>query len=211
MPDSRMSRTIEYYELNADKYTKQTENIDMQQMYEAFVPFVPQGGRILDVGCGTGRDLKWFREHGYQAEGLEPAPALAEVSRMRSGASVQESRAEELNILARYDGIWACASLLHVPRELLPDTIRRLISALKPEGILYMCFKKGLTDHVAEDGRLFNDQTCESLTESLKTVKGAVIIRCWESADQLTRKDVVTWTNMLVRRESATPIYTSES
>lgn len=199
--DSCIRRTIEYYKLNAQKYAEQTKQVDMGQVYQAFMPFIPKGGRILDVGCGAGRDLKWFCDHGYQAEGLEPVPALAEISRTLSGAPVQELRVEELDAQAQYDGIWACASLLHIPRRFLKTVIERLIYALKPKGILYMCFKKGLTDRVAEDGRLFDDQTCESLAENLRGVASAVIVSCWESTDKLGGRKALTWTNILVRKE----------
>ncbi len=201
MLDPRVSKTIEYYEVNALAYAEQTRDVDMHHVYSAFLPLIPKEGKILDVGCGAGRDLRYFRNHGYEAEGIEPASNLAEIAGKYSGAPVQNLRVEQLDVREQYDGIWASASLLHVPREVLPDTLRRLILALKPRGVLYVCFKKGLADRVADDGRLFNDQTCRSLTDIVAAFANAEVLRCWESPDQLGSRDSLMWTNMLLRRQ----------
>jgi len=200
--DSRLAKTIEYYQVNAASYAEQTQDVDMQQAYDAFLLLLPNGGTILDIGCGSGRDLKYFKDRGYDTQAIEPAPALAEIARERSGALVREILVEDLTAEKTYDGIWACASLLHIPRCMLPSVINRLINALKPGGVLYMCFKKGVTDHVVQDGRLFNDQTCKTLSDLVSTLNNAIIIRCWESKDLIARHETVLWTNMLVQRDA---------
>ena len=196
--DSRLDRTIQYYQVNASKYVEQTQGIDMGQFYEAFLPLVAEGGRILDVGCGAGRDLKRFRDQGFNAEGIEPAPALANICRTYTGARLRQLRVEDLHVSGQYDGIWACASLLHIPRTRLQDALKRLIKALKSGGVLYMSFKRGHTDHVADDGRLFDDQTCENLLKVANALPRTEVLRCWETPDQQGDRQTLVWTNMLV-------------
>lgn len=138
----------DYYESNAEGYARRTLDADMGAQQARFLAHIPQGGRILDVGCGAGRDLAAFREGGYAAEGIEPAEALAAIARRHSGAPVRVLPVQALTDEGRYHGIWACASLLHLRRAELPKALARLGRALQPGGVLWVSLKDGRGQHV---------------------------------------------------------------
>jgi SAM-dependent methyltransferase len=124
----------------------------MSPLYTRFLYWLPNSGHILDAGCGSGRDAFAFQKRGYQVAAFDASPTLAKFAATYCGLSVQVMRFQEINWLRRFDGIWACASLLHVPAAELPDVLIRMADALKPRGVLYASFKygQGEREHNAE-------------------------------------------------------------
>lgn len=156
-----MSETIEYYNRNAESFVSGTINADMHEIRDRFLKHVKPGGMILDAGCGSGRDSLAFMGAGYQVEAFDASPEICRLASETLGFTVECKRFEELTGESRYDGIWACASLLHVREKDLPDVMHRLAKLLKPNGILYASFKEGTTERV-KDGRFFHDMTEQS-------------------------------------------------
>ena len=159
------NQTIRYYDENAIAFVAGTENADMRECRERFLRYLKHGQRILDAGCGSGRDVIAFREAGYKVEAFDASAELCRIASEKTGIEVRKLRFEELEGEDTYDGIWACASLLHVKPGDLPDVLMRLHKLLKPEGILYASFKYG-TGERQNDGRYFHDLTeseCEKL------------------------------------------------
>jgi SAM-dependent methyltransferase len=138
-----MNRTIAYYDEHAEEYAASAATADLSALYGRFVSCIPKGGSILDLGCGSGRDTKQFLAMGYQVTAMDGSAEMCRIASDCTGIPVVCRRFEELTEDDAYDGIWACASLLHIPEEQLPEILDRICRALKDDGILYASFKKG--------------------------------------------------------------------
>jgi hypothetical protein len=128
--------TISYYDRNWKQYVHKTEMLDMADVLDRFAGHLPKNAQVLDVGAGAGRDAKDLIGRGFTVVALEPSVKLARHLRTIPGLAVLEQQVEELEEVARYDGIWACASLLHLDGPRLETAMDRIFHALKPGGIL---------------------------------------------------------------------------
>ncbi len=148
--------TLEHYERRADDFWRGTRDHDVSQNIaellrhiEGVPPF-----RILDLGCGPGRDLKAFTALGHIAVGLEGAPRFAAMARAYSGCEVWEQDFLKLDLpAARFDGIFANAALFHVPGQELPRVLGELRAALKPRGVLFSSNPRGHNEEGWNRGR----------------------------------------------------------
>jgi len=148
--------TLEHYERRADDFWRGTRDHDVSQNIaellrhiEGEPPF-----RILDLGCGPGRDLKAFTALGHAAVGLEGAPRFAAMARAYSGCEVWEQDFLKLDLPpARFDGIFANAALFHVPSLELPRVLAELRAALKPRGVLFSSNPRGHNEEGWNRGR----------------------------------------------------------
>ena len=147
--------TLRYYEANAATYAATTLAMDTSARLSRFVSLLPAGGRILDAGCGAGRDLRQFRLAGLQALGLDLSPSLAEIARQRSGCEVVVGNLLAPPALLPFDGVWAMASLLHVERHLIGDALASLSSLMKQGAFLFCSVKKGAGETTDVMGRFF--------------------------------------------------------
>ena len=134
-------------------------------------PYLEPGALILDFGCGSGRDSKYFLSKGYKVEACDGSEEMVRIASETAGIPVRRMLFEELSEVERYDGIFACASILHVPYAGLSDILARVERALKTGGILYVSFKYG-TFEGERNGRYFTDMTMERLEECLKACGG---------------------------------------
>ena len=186
-----------YYNLNAQDFIDATINIDMSSIYMRFLEYLPPKGRILDIGCGSGRDLKFFREKGYDVIGIEPSIELYEFAKEYSGCEVKNIDIQSINPQDRFDGIWASASLLHLTRQEIRDTFFKISHAIKSDAIIYCSFKYGDFEGEREDGRYFTHLTEESFSNILDQVPFLAIREIWVDDDRRPdRKDQ--WLNALV-------------
>jgi 2-polyprenyl-3-methyl-5-hydroxy-6-metoxy-1,4-benzoquinol methylase len=192
--------TGRYYDERADEYIARTEHLDMAALYEPFLALLPNGGAILDAGCGPGRDAQAFATLGYRVTAFDASARMVELTQQRAGIAAVQMRFQELTYDREFDGIWACASLLHVPLDDLSDVLKRLRRALKIGGVFFMSFKHGSGERI-EEGRQFLDFIEGTLCERLGGIAGMSIIRIWSTDDQSGRANV-RWVNALVRRES---------
>jgi SAM-dependent methyltransferase len=191
---------------SARTYAATTRDADLSSLRTHFLSHVPANPdhtpTLLDLGCGSGRDALAFRQAGYQVDALDPSPAMAELARAHAGVPVRVLRAQDLEDTQAYDGIWACASLLHVPWDELPDVLRRLERALRPGGVLYASFKPGEGERTADDGRHFTDMTEARLRDRLRDAPELRVIEVWETADVRPGRSDERWLNALLRREA---------
>ena len=160
--------TIPYYNAHAAAYAESADAADMRELRERFLKYLKPGQKILDAGCGSGRDALAFLEAGYEAEAFDASEELCKIASEKTGLKVSCRRFEELDGEAEFDGIWACASLLHVERDDLPDVLKRLRKLLKPNGVLYASFKLGSGSRT-KDGRTFldlNEEECRGFLKS---------------------------------------------
>jgi superfamily II DNA or RNA helicase/SAM-dependent methyltransferase len=197
-----MTDTVGYYNRNAARYVAETVGVDLSALRERFLAQIPTGGFILDAGCGSGRDSLAFLQQGYRVRAFDAAPEIARLAAEGIGQPVQVQRFDELDERAAYDGVWACASLLHLPPAELPDALHRLWAALKPDGVLYLSLKHGDGERVDAEGRHFTDATEARLRDWLAALPEVAGIDCWLTPDHRPdRPD--TWLNALMRRDTA--------
>ena len=190
--------TQRYYQRNAQQFFESTVAVDMAEIRDRFTALLPAHGAVLDAGCGSGRDAKAFAEQGFQVEAFDASPELAALASQHSGLPVKVMRFQELDAVARYDGIWCCASLLHVPLAELPEVFRRLAQALKAGGVLYASFKYGQGER-EDNGRAFTDMREGKIAEVLKGIEvdELRVIQEWMSEDRRPeRRD--SWMNVII-------------
>lgn len=192
--------STEFYERNADSFYGDTVTTDMALLYERFLPHVRPAGRILDAGCGSGRDTLAFLRRGFQVDAFDGSSEMVRRASALTGIEVGLRTFESLidtPLLEKYDGIWCCASLLHVERERLPSVMGALCRGLAPDGIMYVSFKHGETDRV-KDGRHFTDLTEERLELILAEMGSCKLCERWVTDDQRPgRSD--RWLNAIIR------------
>lgn len=138
-----MTNTLDYYNQNAKEFIDGTVSVDFRHIQNMFLEPLPEHARILDFGCGSGRDTKYFLEHGCMVDAIDGSLELCKVASEYTGITVKHMLFHELNEKETYDGIWACASVLHARREELPEIIRKMSLATKVSGIIYLSFKYG--------------------------------------------------------------------
>lgn len=186
-----------YYEINADKYIEDTIECDMNVQYEFFLKYMPKQGKILDIGFGSGRDMMYFESVGYTVCGIDPTVSF--VDRMKDkGYSVEVMYSEDLNYMNEMDGIWACASLLHVKRVNISSVMKKCYEALKTGGIMYCSFKYGNYE-VERNGRYFNYLDEESFKEVIKDT-GFTIIDKSITGDVRTDRASEQWLNVVMKK-----------
>ena len=136
-------RTLDYYNKNADAYIEKTRFMDVSSLYEDFEECLSPGDRILDLGCGSGRDAKHFLEQGYEVVAVDGSVELCKRAEYYLGIPVRHLMFFDLAFHEEFDGVWACASLLHVPKAEITETLHKVCSSLKVGGVLYASFKYG--------------------------------------------------------------------
>lgn len=197
-----MNKTIDYYNRNSEAFRADTQKASLSEIQQEFSRLVRPNGRILDFGCGSGRDYLAFLEQGFQAEALDGSEAMCRIASEYAKAPVMNVRFEEFNVRDVYDGIFACASLLHLSSETLPEVLASLLGALHDDGILYCSFKYGDYEGV-RNGRYFLDLNEESLKRILSQFPKAEIIRIWITEDVRKERKGESWLNALIRKKSA--------
>jgi SAM-dependent methyltransferase len=138
--------TIAHYDRHATAFEEGTRDHDVSQNYAALLGAMEgtPPWSILDFGCGPGRDLCYFRALGHEAVGLDGSAAFVAMARAASGCEVLHQDFLALDLPpGRFDGIFANASLFHVPRPALPEVLRRLHACLKPRGVLFSSNPRG--------------------------------------------------------------------
>ncbi len=189
--------TVDYYEIYAERYVDGTVSVDMSDSLLRFVRHVRPGGRIVDLGCGSGRDLRWLREQGFQAEGIDASAALCRLADAHAGVPVRQVRIETWTPGARVDGIWANASLLHLGMQAIAAFFGRLSSLLAPGGAAFFAFKSGIATGWDGSGRFFTNFTKADLRRVLDGHPDLVLLDCWEGADKLERTGYV-WLSFIL-------------
>ena len=191
--------TLQYYQQNANAFVEGTVSADMYDARKRFLRMLPAHALILDFGCGSGRDAKAFLEQGYRVDAVDGSAELCCRASELIGQPVKQMLFEDLSAVEQYEGIWACASILHLPRRELTDVLKKISNALKPDGVLYISFKYGDFEGI-RGGRYFTDLTEESLTVLMEKVPSLQIVDTWVTKDVRPGREEERWINILARR-----------
>lgn len=199
MPDTT-DNTLQYYEKHAADFADQTASLDMRNIQDRFIAKLAPGARIMDFGCGSGRDSAYFIARGFEVDAMDGSAKLRSVAAQRTGLDVRLLRFEDFSAADKYDGIWACASILHLPSPQLKKVLRALGTALRSEGVLYASFKYGQFEG-ERDGRYFTDMTAESFERLRSAAVRDLLVteEYWITADVRADREKK-WLNLILRR-----------
>ena len=194
-----MDQTIDYYNLNAENFIENTRNVDMHPAQDKFLHLLNEGADILDFGCGSGRDTKYFLDRGYQVTATDGSAELCRWASDFTGIEVKEMMFGELDEIDTYDGIWACSSILHLPKNELFLVIRKMCDALKSTGVIYTSFKYSDFEGV-RNGRYFTDFTEDSFKEFIAEIPELTIEDQWITGDVRPGRGDEKWLNLILRK-----------
>ena len=192
--------TIEYYDHNAATFFNGTVGVDMSPLYDRFIDKLPKGATILDAGCGSGRDARAFMEMGFTVTAFDASPELASLASQHCGFHVSVRHFSDVDEIHAYNGVWCCASLLHVPRLELAFQVERLWQSLCPGGVFYASFKLGEGERI-DGGRSFTDIDEAALQDLLFSLTGVANVETWITEDQRPGRSE-RWVNALATRNA---------
>lgn len=191
--------TVNYYNRNVKQFYDNTVAVDFTDTQSVFLSKLAKGSAILDFGCGSGRDTKYFLSQGHHVEAIDGSLELCKLASQYTGIQVRPMLFQELSVINKYDGIWACASILHLPWSELADVMRRMQAALKANGIIYTSFKYG-TFSGERNGRYFTDMTEARFAGIIEEIGGLQIEEQWISADVRPGRGEEQWLNIILRK-----------
>lgn len=195
-----LDKTINYYDINAKEFVEGTLNVDFKATQDKFINKLPAKGYILDFGCGSGRDTKYFLARDFNVDAIDGSIELCKIASEYTNIKVRHMYFNELSIVNKYDGIWACSSILHLSLDDLVDVFKRMSKALKDEGIIYTSFKYG--DFSGErSGRYFTDMTEDSFTKLIANVDNLKVEEQWITADVRPQRGNEKWLNLILRKK----------
>lgn len=192
-------KTLDYYNDHAIEYSNSTINVDMSELYAVFEINLAQGDHILDVGCGSGRDSKYFLSKGYLVTAVEPSEELARLASDNIGIDVINEPIQEVSLTTQFKGIWACASLLHLPLIEMPAVLRKLHEALKDGGTLFISVKQGDYEGY-RNGRYFCDYNVQKFEQLNYNDMGYQLVNYQKSTDKRPDRQQETWLNIVLRK-----------
>ena len=188
-----------FYDEHANEYAELTVKADMTKQYAKFLAYLPMDSSILDAGCGSGRDSLFFMKKGYAVTMLDASAGMCKCAEKLTGQKALHMQFEEINFEKQFDGIWACASLLHVPEKNLENIFAKFWRALKDNGILYASWKYGEEERY--DGeRFYCDMTAEKLKNVLACAGLFDCLECWVAEDALSLNRKQKWLNVVLRK-----------
>ena len=200
--DKLTQTTIEYYNKNAEIFFNETVGLDLGELYNYFLPLIPKNGHILDAGCGSGRDTLAFLKRGYRVSAFDASEELAKLASKLTSLNINVKAFLDLDDYEIYDGIWACASLLHVPRHSIYEVLIKLQDALKPNGILHFSFQYGDSEGMIES-RLFNFYTETSLLDLMMPLERLSLVEIWTNTDVRKSQNNKIWLNAIFRKNDS--------
>ncbi len=195
-----MTDSSHYYNTNAQEYVKTTVGVDMHDQYAMFLPLLAPGSSILDAGCGSGRDSLAFKQRGYTVEAFDASEAMVKSTCLLAQVPVRKLLFQDMHYKEQFDGIWACASLLHVPRQELATVFSLLAQALKPKGFLYCSFKNR-EESFEKDGRVFTCFTPASMQEFILSLQEFTLIEMKLSTDVRPGREEEGWVNVVLQKK----------
>lgn len=195
------NNTISYYDNNAEKYFFETSNANMQTSYDLFLKNIKKGSYILDFGCGSGRDSKYFLNNGYRVKAIDASKEMCTLASTNIMQEVIHSEFKDLNDKNTFDGIWACASLLHISKKELLIVIKKMIEALKEEGYMYISLKNGTGEEIDSKGRFYSYYTKKEFDDIISLYENMKIVNFLNTKSVTNSNESKSWNNYILRKK----------
>ena len=186
--------TMGFYDGDPEGYARSTLGCDVTSIRRRFTGMLRPGSRVLDLGCGSGRDTAALREEGFDVVPVDGSEGMCRVASSFTGSEVRHLDIMDLDYVSEFDGVWACASLLHLRPEQLDGAMGLIRRSLRDGGMLFLSFKSGCFRGV-RDGRWYTDLTSEDVA-SLAGRTGFEVADIWGSTDPRGTQ----WVNAVLRR-----------
>lgn len=193
------SETLDYYNANASRFVSGTVDVAFTEVQDKFLSYLPPKASILDFGCGSGRDTRYFLSKEYDVEATDGSSELCKMASELTGIRVKQMLFQELDEEHKYDGIWACSSILHLTKDQLKEVFPKMIRAIKDVGYIYTSFKYGDFEGYRNE-RYFTDFTEEVFAEFMKDYKELRIIEYWISGDVRPGRGEEKWLNLILQK-----------
>lgn len=194
-----MDKTLEFYDKAAQEYIETTIAADVTELNQMFLEYLAANSSILDLGCGSGRDSKIFINNGFFVTALDGSKEFCRLASSYLKQDVLNMRFDEISFNNEFDGVWACASLLHVPSRELPEIFRKIVRAMKVGGYFFVCFKHG--DFEGErNGRYFTDLTESKFRDLIREIRELEVIETSITEDVRSGRSNEYWLNVILRK-----------
>ena len=193
-----VNKTLNYYNQNADSFIEGTVSVNFKEVQDKFLQML-SGKKILDFGCGSGRDTMYFLKSGFDVTATDGSEELCKYASEYTGIQVKQMLFQDLDEVDYYDGIWACSSILHLSKNELRIVMNKMSRALKSGGIIYTSFKYGNFEG-ERNGRFFTDFTIDEFTDFVKDVKEMAIEEYWITGDLRPGRGDERWLNLILRK-----------
>ncbi len=193
-------KTLSYYDNNKESFKKTTQTLDFSKYQDLFISYLGKNSKILDFGCGAGRDTKYFIEKDFDVDAIDGSIEMCKIASEYCGINVKNLLFNEFNEFNKYDGIWACSSILHVPYVELDDIFKSIYNALKNDGIFYASFKYGNFEGYRND-RYFTDLTYEKLLDIPSVNQLFTVLDYFITADVRKNRENEKWLNVIVKKK----------
>ena len=193
-----MNETLDYYDINAEAFANGTADIEFSEMQDQFLSELKDGASILDFGCGSGRDTRYFLQKGYRVTALDGSAELCRIAEEKTGIPVILMDFNDFDAQDQYDGIWACSSILHLPKQELKSVLINMEKALHNDGIIYTSFKYGDLSGM-RNGRYFTDFTEDTFKMFVADMEQLVIEKIWITDDVRPGRQDEKWLNTILR------------
>lgn len=197
---SKNPSTLDYYNTHAQEFFDNTIRADMSAHTARFEALLPPHARVLDAGCGSGRDSLHFSQRGYQVTAFDGSQEMVRMASQLTGLTVLHMDFTDLRLEPGFDGIWASASLLHLSRTQIGPVVADLARILKPGGVFYMSFKYG--DGEEQRGeRLFNHYNESAFQALLAELPELTLVDLW-TTDDVRPGQPGRWLNAIARKNN---------
>tara|TARA_B100000315_G_scaffold250017_1_gene282113 strand:- start:4 stop:600 length:597 start_codon:yes stop_codon:yes gene_type:complete len=191
---NRQDSTIQYYNENADAFVSRTVDIDMSNIYPKFTSLLPCDGKILDAGCGSGRDAQYFLSQGFEVVAIDASEEMVKCASNLMGQDAVQMKFDDVTFSNEFDGVWACASLLHVKKENFVSTLNILVNALKSNGVIYVSLKESKSS-TPDGGRHFSYFSIDEVNEIMSLQSELELLEIW-----IEERIDFKWINVLARK-----------
>lgn len=194
-----MDQTIDYYNQNAKEFAIGTVNANMLDTQRKFISLLSPGSHIFDIGCGSGRDSKFFIDNGFKVTAMDASNELCSFAEKLINQKVLCMTFDDINFKYEFDAAWACASLLHVKKDKMIDTLFKVSTSLKQGGLFYVSYKYG-SDERETKGRHFSDYTEDDIPNLFSDKTKLICQEWWISTDVRPERKNEKWLNIISKK-----------